>query len=390
MKAEPLSQEHQKAVDRFMNHVKIKYDKESTLTNYRQIVTRFIRQVNKPIHQITLEDVENFLGKVKPSSAESLKKPISSFFEFNNIKMDIPRNSKVLNVATKGEEAVLTPEQIEAIVECPERLKHKAIVEVLIITGGELKAIHGLDIRDVKIENDCVWIHIREGKESTGNRKNRNIPIIPNPNNPVARFPKYLVQWLEFRKSATLNDPLFTSTGNKRISKAGIYDKVVKIGTELGIHLSPHIFRHTGATYDGQYLPEQMLCTKYGWSIGSNMARRYCHTNEKQLKSVLLKEAGLKEDEAKKGRPCFRCNEINNINAELCVKCGQILDSKKLMEQVNKQEQERNKLKREIEMIKKYYIGNTTLLKLIVETFKLDQLPEFKKLADEVKKQVGL
>ena len=108
-------------------------------------------------------------------------------------------------------------------------------------------------------------------------------------------------------------------------------------------HITPHILRHTDASYDGSYLTEQELCLKYGWVVGSDMARRYCHTSENRLTERLKNIAGVKDNEETERRHPH-CNEKNNVHAENCSRCNQILDYKRLMEEVEKKKDMSNEI----------------------------------------------
>jgi ribosomal protein L40E len=152
------------------------------------------------------------------------------------------------------------------------------------------------------------------------------------------------VQYIQYRTTASPTDSLFIAkkTG-KAMTKSGIYHIIKNIGKHIpGKNVTPHILRHTGASYDGEYLNEAMLCKKYGWSIGSKMASRYCHFSEQQLEQQLMKQAGIIKEDIIQGKVCPRCGSINNINAEHCTKCQQLLDTKKLIEESQQliQEQE--------------------------------------------------
>jgi len=298
------------------------FDKETTRLHHYNIVDRMLRYIDKDFDKITKKDILLFLEKVKPTSAETLKSVIIHFFKHNEMEElanSIPRNVKILTQQTKGEESVLTPQEIETIIEAPRALMDRALHEIFIVKT-----------------------------------KIRKIPIVPNEDNPAARFPKYLVQWLKYCGDTNPNEPLFTSPRGGRIKKSGIYDKMEWMNqhVKLNVKLTPHIFRHTAATYDGANLNEAMLCEKYGWILGSTMVRRYCHFSTKQLVSQMMKQAGLKEEEIKQGKTCPRCGETNNINAEVCVKCHQILDYKKLMEEVEEKERGRGKLATEIKELR--------------------------------------
>jgi len=119
---------------------------------------------------------------------------------------------------------------------------------------------------------------------------------------------------------------------------------------KLTRHITPHLLRHTGASYDGSYLTEQDLCLKYGWVVGSDMARRYCHTSENRLAERLKKIAGVKDDEETK-RKCPRCGELNSIHSENCSRCNQIMDYKRLMEEVEKKKNLEKQVNRTIKVV---------------------------------------
>jgi len=150
--------------------------------------------------------------------------------------------------------------------------------------------------------------------------------------------------------------PLFISLTNRRYHQRMTNDEIAFLvkqarkTAKLTRHITPHILRHSGASYDGGYLTEQDLCLKYRWVVGSDMARRYCHTSENRLAERLKKIAGVNDNEQQE-RKCPRCGESNSIHAENCVKCNQILDFKKLTEELEKrkeQQKEINELEKEL------------------------------------------
>jgi len=352
LKKGKLNKKNYDAVEDYMLTVRQNFDKETTRLHHYNIVDRMLRYIDKDFDKITTKDILLFLDNVKPTTAETLKSTIIHFFKHNGMEElanSIPRNVKILTQQTKGEESVLTPQEIEAIIEAPRALMDRALHEIFIVTGARRSEILNLNFGDIKIDPDVIWVNVRVSKT-----KIRKIPIVPNKDNPAARFPKYLVQWLKYCGDTKPNEPLFTSPRGGRIKKSGIYDKIEWMNqhVKLNVKLTPHIYRHTAATYDGANLNEAMLCEKYGWRLGSNMVGRYCHFSTKQLVAQMIRQAGLKEEEIKQGKTCPRCGETNNINAEVCVKCHQILDYKKLMEEVEEKEHGRGKLAAEIKELR--------------------------------------
>ena len=94
------------------------------------------------------------------------------------------------------------------------------------------------------------------------------------------------------------------------------------------------------------------------WVVDSDMVRRYCHTSENRLAERLKKIAGVNENE-QQVRKYPRCGESNSIHAENCEKCNQILDFKKLTEELEKRKQQQkavneleNELRKELTILK--------------------------------------
>lgn len=356
---EKIHTPNEKELEEFINHVRAQGFKERTVNTQVSNLNMFFNRVTKPFNDLTRNDLNQFFGNgpLKPTTKEIVKVTLKKFLRYHgrdDLAGFIQTNAKILSKPTKGDEAKLSPEEIDHLIECHPDLHVKALIETFIVTGGRKEEIRNLDLGDIIIDENLIWINIRESKT-----KVRKIPVAPIEGNPVARFPKYLVAYVQSRKDEPSNAPLFY-TSNPRSGKRerlyydGVYWIFGSLKKRLGWDktLTPHILRHTAASYDGVTLNEAMLCQKYGWMLGSTMARNYCHFNEKQLANQVLKQAGLNEEEAKKGKVCPRCGEMNNLFAEVCEKCSQILDPKKLIAESLKQRSEMEALREEVRQLR--------------------------------------
>jgi len=345
---------NEKAIEELLNKLKAKGLKESSVITNKRYLRMFFGRANKDFDKLTDKDIDKVIIEFKPNVAESVKMALRKFLKYHNLNQlaeSIELTGKNMTKAVRGIESVLTPEEIKRLLKAPNNLRDKALIETFLVTGAELKAVQGLNIEDIEIKPEAIWVNIKYGKDTTEKRSRRKIPIVPNEDNPIALYPKNLVKWIQFR-DAKPNEPLWISNSHqrlgKRLSKEGMADIIrsYKDTLENNKNLTPHIFRHTSATYDGERLNEAMMCQKYGWNIGSPMANRYCHFGEETLFNQMMEQAGLKKDDVKKGKVCPRCGEVNNINAEVCGKCQQILDTKTLIEQVKKQEEEKTAMQK--------------------------------------------
>jgi len=345
-----LSKKNEGAIEAYLLNISDSITNKNTLRNHKRYLFMFLGKINKDFDKITIIDAKKVLKSYKATSAETMKASIRGFLRFhgkNDIADNIKSNVKVLSEPTKGEESVMTPEEIQNIVTKPVDQQDRAIGEVFVITGARRGELCEMNLGDVEIGEQVIRFNLRISKTQS-----RKISIIPREDNPCAIFPSNLVNIVTTRisRGESRNEPLFLSRSKKRdvkgqrYSPAGINHVIKRIKLESGIpdeiKLSPHIFRHTAATYDGKTFPEQLLREKYGWKAGSKMVARYCHFNEKVLEEFQLKQAGIKPDEAKRGKICPRCGEPNNLFAEACSKCHQILDYKKLMEEVEKNKEQ--------------------------------------------------
>ena len=364
MKKIELNTNNQVAFDKFKLHDKAKNTNQNTIINHQAQLRMFLGKIKTDWDTVNQEVLDEFFAnaKIAVTSKEIMKPVIKAFYRFHKmpeITDMIISNGKVLTKPTKGEEAVISPDEIDKLVEAHHDLSRKALVETFVVTGARKEEIRNLNLGDVKLDGNLVWVNIRKPKGTSPNIHPRNIPIAPATDNPVARYPEHLVAWVKSRKNESPDRPLFVSNSYKkkyngnRLTEQGVYDIIadVKAKSDVKRKITPHIFRHTAATYDGATLNESMLCQKYGWVIGSTMARRYCHFNEQVLGEQILKRAGLKQDETTKGKACPRCGEPNNVFADECSKCHQVLDAKKLLEQEASKEQEISQLKKQVDLM---------------------------------------
>lgn len=342
MKKYKILEFNKKAIDNFINIQKASYDNTTTLGNHKNYLIMLFSRTNKKYTKITLKEVIEILTNIRLTTAEVMKPTIRKFFKYYKIpeiSENIPSNPKVLSRQTKGLESVLTPDEINKIIETPkDNLRDKAMIETFITTGIRNNELRNIRISDINIsDNITTWVTIQRTKTNTTNNEEK-IPIVPNPDNPVARYPKYLIEWYKQNKHLPEDAYLFYSKSQnryqKQLSKRGMQLIIKRAHMESGINkkITPHIFRHTSATYDGKNLIRNMLCTKYGWTLNSKMLQKYCHHDENQLEEQLLKNAGFTEEEQTKGKKCPNCGEINNINEETCIKCHTIINPDKLTE----------------------------------------------------------
>lgn len=140
--------------------------RERTIQLYCNDVSYFLRCTNKPIDELTLEDADAFLT-IKRLEGRS---PETHNHYRSSIKFLYKR---VLRIAWDDEEvpamkrernlpAVLTPREINAILDVTDNLKHKAVIATMYSSGLRVSEVIHLHYDDISRTN--MTIHVRQAK----------------------------------------------------------------------------------------------------------------------------------------------------------------------------------------------------------------------------------
>lgn len=140
--------------------------RERTIQLYCSNIRYFLRCTNKPVTDLTLEDADVFLTMKRLEG----RSPETHNHYRSSIKFLYKR---VLKIAWDDEEvpamkrernlpAVLTPQEINAVIEATDNLKHKAIIATMYSSGLRVSEVVHLHYDDVSRTN--MTIHVREAK----------------------------------------------------------------------------------------------------------------------------------------------------------------------------------------------------------------------------------
>lgn len=140
--------------------------REKTIQLYCNDVSYFLRCTNKPVDELTLEDADAFLTMKRLEG----RSPETHNHYRSSIKFLYKR---VLKIAWNDEEvpamkrernlpAVLTLQEINAIIDVTDNLKHKAIIATMYSSGLRVSEVVHLHYDDISRTN--MTIHIRETK----------------------------------------------------------------------------------------------------------------------------------------------------------------------------------------------------------------------------------
>ena len=247
---------------------------------YICILKKLSSWLNKPFDQVVQRDMEKLIEnlendnytselrgkngkiiktkKLAHSTKLDYKKTIRKFYKWllgNNDHFpelvdwidtyDLPR-----------EVSALTRDEVERLADAS-KIRDKAIIMLLFDSGARAEEFLNIKISDLTKRDDTYKVRIVHSKT-----KPRTIHL------PIGS--KYVDLWLQEYKDRDDQRYLFPITYEAMRMMLHRVSKRI-----LGKRVTPHILRHSSATYYANLLNHQQLCYRYGWSMASDMPNRY-------------------------------------------------------------------------------------------------------------------
>lgn len=303
------------------------------IAKYLSVMRLIAEGLNKDFDKVEKEDLVKYLAKLeKTNLAENTKKDykvaIKRFYKWVNGDAEYPKlvtwiKANVKRSRQKLPEDLLTEEDIKKIVSCATNSRDKAILFMLYESGARIGEIANLKVKDVIFDDISTQI-IVDGK--TGMRKIR-----------LVSSEMYIKNYLnDSRHANNPESPLWLKSDKKAMTYPAIM-KVVRTTVEhadIKKKVTPHLFRHSRATFLARHLTEAQLCQHLGWAQGSDMPRTYVHMSGRDTDDAILGLYGKKKIEENREKSilipltCPRCKSTNEPTALFCGKCGSPLTLK--------------------------------------------------------------
>ena len=322
-----LSKKNKELILKFINNCYAQGIGKLRIAKYLSLMRLIAEGLNKDFDKVNKEDIISYLAKLeKTKYTENTKKDykvgIKKFFKWLNGDKESPEivnwiKANVRRTNQKMPDDLLTEDDIKKIVSSALSTRDKAILFMLYESGARIGEIANLKVRDVTYDDIGTQI-IVDGK--TGMRKVRLISS-----------EMYVKNYLNgSRHSDNPNNPLWLKTDGVAMSYSSIAKVLRETVRRAGIKkkVTPHLFRHSRATFLAKYLTEAQLCQHLGWSQGSDMPRTYVHMSGRDTDDAILSLYGKKKIEENKEKSvlgpidCPRCKTKNEPTALFCGKCG--------------------------------------------------------------------
>jgi len=248
---------------------------ESRLAKYLYRLRDLSHYFNKSFLAVTEKDMEQFIyalerGKIagkkwKERTKVDIKNNIKKFWKWlyagKKAKRDEYGDLRIINwidTSLKEKEIpAITREEAEILANACST-KYKALVKLLFDSGARIEELLNVTIGDLTRKDDCYKMRIKFSKT-----KPRTISV------PMCT--EELEEWLRVHPNKESPGAYLFPINYDAIRM----ELTRKANMVLGKKVTPHILRHSSATYYCNKLSPFQLCYRYGWSMSSRMPARY-------------------------------------------------------------------------------------------------------------------
>ena len=175
---------------------------------------------------------------------------------------------------------ILSPEELEALLQACTTARDRAIIGILAETGIRVGELCSLRLRDVEqLSDGAVRLYVR-GK--TGVRTVVFFEAVED-----------LWAYMERERKGPVDPdaPLFTTRDGRLLRPKAVRTMLARLARKAGLKrpVHPHMLRHTRMTQLARVLTEQELKVVAGWSMTSKMPAVYVHLSGRDAETALRK-----------------------------------------------------------------------------------------------------
>jgi len=221
----------------------------------------FLKKINKTIHNVSPEDLTEFLWQLKQNnlSSNSIYRKsscLTQFYKFllsEGLTTNNPTEFLIKPKLQKKLPQVLTVEEVDRLLNyIPKKkfndIRNKAMIELLYATGLRVSELVNLKFDQVDLQNKFIRVIGKGGKERIVLLNKKSIEA--------------LKEWLKVREkkffgklSSEYDIYIFLSKLGKPISRIDFWEQLKNYVRNAGIskNVSPHTLRHSFATHMLKY-----------------------------------------------------------------------------------------------------------------------------------------
>ena len=305
---------------------------EHRAVKYISTLKHIAIDLNMDFDKVTKKEMEAYIGRLERSDKSNWTKhdykiAVKKFYAWLNGGKESELTEWIKTTLSKKEtrmpEELLIEEEVLKLIDSAKSPRDKALIALMWDVGARIGEIANIKIKNLTFDEYGMSV-LLNGK--TGPRRVRAVWSI-----------QYIMSWLEMHPDKKNNNAmLWVNSENKPISYQAVRKQLIRITNRAKIQkrITPHLFRHSRATFLARHLTEAEMNVYFGWVQGSDMAATYVHLSGRDVDKSILKAHGItvEEDNNKpQVQQCPRCKAVNGPEALFCFKCGAALSLKTAM-----------------------------------------------------------
>lgn len=240
---------------------------ERLLNFYNFLKHRNLEKVNRGVIQ---EYILSLKGKVSDHTVNGRLRVLRAFFRFLEQEglTSNPMEKISLIKAENKLKPILTPEHMERLLAVPNKrvfagYRNFAILLVFWDSLIRLSELTGLKIENVDLKQGLLKVY---GK----GRKERVVPV----GSKTVRALHYY--WMKYRRKIR-GECFFCQHLGQPLERRNVERALTKIGKQVDIHVTPHLIRHSGATYWIKQGAQPMYLQNLMGHTSMSVTQRYVH-----------------------------------------------------------------------------------------------------------------
>lgn len=279
----------QAALKQFQFHIRTKNLTPKTISVYGERLgyfQRYLRTKSIPFGTVDRSTIQDFILAQKERGLADISvngqiRVLKIFFKFlkDEEHLDIDPAEKIQLLRTEKKiKTVLTEDQIQAMLAVPDRsnfvgMRNFLMLLVFYDTLIRLSELINLKMCDVDLEGGTLRIM---GK----GRKARIVPM-------GLKTVKYLHKFFTRYRQGFNTDYVFTTYRGDILDPRNVMRILERIGNKVGVHVSPHLLRHSGASHRAvSGMPAFLLQRLLGHTT-IQMTEKYVHlVDDERLKAA--------------------------------------------------------------------------------------------------------
>ena len=231
-----------KYLARMESELRLRGFTENTIKSYLMHVKNFLKKVGNDPAKITEEDVKDYISQKMIEEGLSTRTIACIMAALRFFFSEVMKKEDVVRFKPPKQEkklpTVLTREEVRALIDAAENIKHKALVELLYSSGLRISECLNLKVKDIDFNNFVGVVRGGKGKKD-------RIFI-------VSRRAAEDLQTLIIMEDKSSEDYIFTGKNRNRPMTPRAAQKIISnLSAMAGItkNVTPHVLRHSFATH---------------------------------------------------------------------------------------------------------------------------------------------